>query len=153
MGVQVPFDYAAWQARFPEFSGVTPPLANDYFAEATMYLDNSGAGPIQDPAQQSMLLNLLTAHIAEIYRLTMGPDGNAHAVSQLVGRINSATQGTVSVQSEYDQPQGYAQYFSQTKYGAAFWAATAAYRTAAYLPGPQRCYGPLYGGRPWFWAV
>ena len=144
MGVQVEFDYGSWTARYPEFANVPAALASLYFAEAGLYHNNTGAGLVSDAGQQSLFMNMLTAHIAEIFRLT----GNNHAVSQMVGRISSASQGTVSVQSEFDVPAGTPQWYAQTKYGAAYWVATAAFRTMQYIPGPRRVFAPLYAGRP-----
>src|ERR1700759_761822 len=115
MGVQVEFDYGSWTARYPEFTNVPEALASLYFAEAGLYHDNTGAGPVTDAGQQTIFMNMLTAHIAEIFRLT----GNNHAVSQMVGRISSASQGAVSVQSDFDVPAGTPQWYAQTKYGAA----------------------------------
>jgi hypothetical protein len=155
MGVAVQFDYPTWLARYPEFTNVPESLASQYFVEAGFYLANDGSGPVHDPGLQTYLLNTLTAHIAEIYRLTVGPDGNSHAVSQLVGRVTNANQGSVSLQADFDQPQGMAQWFAQTKYGAAFWTASTGLRSAHYLPGQGSCgcYAPFYAGRPWLWPA
>jgi hypothetical protein len=148
MGAIAIFDPAAWVARYPEFGSVTPAQAQGYFDEAVLYLRNDGSGPVRDDlvGVQLMLLNMLTAHIAELNRLT----SNGHAVSQLVGRIDSASQGAVSVHAEMDVPAGSGQWFAQTKYGASFWAASAAYRAFRYRPGPRRVFDPVFGGRPIF---
>lgn len=53
----------------------------------------------------------------------------------IVGRIASATEGSVSVAAEYDAPPNASQaWLIQTKYGAEYWSATAKYRTARYVP-------------------
>jgi hypothetical protein len=76
---------------------------------------------------------MVTAHIAALN----APIGGQPS-SPLVGRINNATEGTISVQTQMDYPAGSAQWFVQTKYGAAYWAATAGFRTMRYLgPGQQ----------------
>jgi len=147
----VNFDQTLFLTRYPEFADVNPTLLGMYFAEAGLFLDNSGAGVIQDPNQQLILMNMLTAHIAELNRLTTGPDGTAHAVNQLVGRVSSATQGTVTLQADYSSPEGIQQWLDQTKYGAAYNAATAGYRLFRYRAGPRRVFDPIYGGRPWYW--
>ena len=66
MGAVVAFDYGAWSTRYPEFGMVAPSLAAEYFAEAALYHANDGTGPVNDPARQSLLLNMLTAHIAQL---------------------------------------------------------------------------------------
>lgn len=130
----VAFDYQAWARRYPEFSSVTIPLATDYFAEAGLYLDNSTSGLVTDLTARSLLLNLLTAHIAALNSGT-----NGQAPSGLVGRITSATQGSVSVSVDAMDAPGSAAWYMQTTYGAAYWAATARYRGMRYVPAPPRC--------------
>ena len=70
----------------------------------------------------------------------------------IVGRINNAAEGDVSVASEWQAPPNANQaYFTQTKYGAQYWTMTAKYRTAIFLPAPPAAYDPLagYGLGPW----
>lgn len=127
MGVVVTFDYPKWVVRYPEFASVQEPLAQAYFAEATIYLRNDGSGPTNSPTVQLSLLNMLTAHITALYAIVDGK-----AASDLVGRISNATEGSVSVQADMEAMPGTAAWFLQTKYGASFWQATAAYRTFRY---------------------
>ncbi|KAG1434388.1 hypothetical protein G6F55_014548 [Rhizopus delemar] len=56
--------------------------------------------------------------------------------SGLVGRVSSATEGSVSVSSDYSAPAGSAQWYLQTPYGAMYWEATAWLRVGRYVPGP-----------------
>ena len=84
-----------------------------------------------------MLLNMLTAHIAALN----APLGGQPS-SPLVGRVSNATEGTVTVATDNQYPPGSVQWYQQTKYGAAFWAASAQYRTAIYAPGPRRSFEP-----------
>jgi hypothetical protein len=138
----VVFDYAAWALRYPELAASVPqPLAQQYFNEAQLYCDNTPCSPIRDwkpGGERAMLLNMVTAHIAAL-NAPIGGQGS----SPLVGRINSATEGSVSVQSQLDMPPGTAQWFAQTKFGLAFWTATAQYRTMRYVP------GPVFDPDPW----
>lgn len=127
MGVAVTFNYAKWVARYPEFASVSEPTAQAYFDEATIYLRNDGSGPTSSPTVQLTLLNMLTAHIAARYAVIDGK-----SASDLVGRISNATEGSVSVQADMDAVPGTAAWYMQTKYGADFWNATAAYRTFRY---------------------
>src|SRR5271156_4011669 len=70
----------------------------------------------------------------------------------IVGRINTASEGDVSVAAEWQAPPNANQaYFVQTKYGADYWTMTARYRTAIFIPAPAVAYDPLtaYGLGPW----
>lgn len=129
MGVVVTFNYAVWVARYPEFATVSQPLAQSYFDEASIYHANDGTGPVKTAAQQSTYLNMLTAHIAALNATVAGV-----APSPLVGRITNASEGSVSVASDYPVTINNA-WFAQTKYGAAYWQATAGYRTMRYRAG------------------
>lgn len=143
----VSFDYSTWALRYPELAASVPqPLAQQYFAEATLYCDNSPCSIVTDLTMRAMLLNMVTAHIA-----ALNAPLNGQASSPLVGRINTATEGSVSVGTQLDMPPGSAQWFSQTKYGLAFWQATAQFRAMRYVPGPVPVTNPWgfrYGG---FW--
>lgn len=139
--MSVPFDYNAWVALFPEFANVNSAQAGLYNQLAGLYFDTQGwpSGLTQAPS----LMNLLTAHIAWLYapRDALGNPSSTGTVSApaLVGRISSATQGSISVQSEYDANSSPSEkWYSQSKYGAALWAALAQFRTGFYVPGPQR---------------
>lgn len=119
----VVFDPAAFVARYPEFTAIQEPTLQAYFAEATIYLDNSDQSRVGDITVRAVLLNMLVAHIAAL------------AATPLVGRISQATEGSVTVTSEMGPPSGSSEWFKQTKYGAAFWQAAAPYRTFQYIPG------------------
>lgn len=132
MGVIVAFDYAAWLATYPEFTGVvTQDQATSYFNLATTIHRNDGGGPVNNAAQQLSLLNMLTAHLSALF----APPATGGQATTLVGRINSATEGSVSVQAAYstDVSQRMA-WFIQTKYGAMYYTATAPFRTMRYVP-------------------
>ncbi len=141
----VTFHYDVWAARYPSLAaGVSQPLAQAYFDEAQLYCDNTRYSPVLNATVRAVLLNMRVAHIAQLTLPTggSGGGGSAGAPSPLVGRISNATEGSVSVQTQMDLPQGSAQWFNQTPYGAAFWAATAAYRTMRYVPSPARDMDP-----------
>lgn len=135
MGVAVSFDFAAWQRRYPEFSAVTEPQVQDFFTEATLYLRNDGTGPVRDAGQQLTLLNMLVAHIAALN----GASADGSAQGGIVGRIASATEGSVSVTAaEMPNEGSLAAWFQMTPYGLSYLAATANLRNARYIPGPRR---------------
>jgi hypothetical protein len=126
MGFIASFDPVYWPARYPEFAGITTTTAPAYFAEAGLYLNNTGTSPVQDAPTQSLLMHMLTAHIAELY------DASSQRGSQaLVGRIGDASEGTVKVTASMDDSDRDA-WLNQTKYGASFLRATRKYRRFSY---------------------
>lgn len=135
-GGVVVFDYDAWITRYPEFAAVAQPTAQLYFAEAALYCSNTAWWNLVNflPKRQ-MLLNMLTAHVA--YLSTPDADGQPR---ELVGRISTASEGSVSVGTEYASPgtSMVKAYLSQTPYGAAFLAATGPQRVFRYYPGPRQ---------------
>jgi hypothetical protein len=144
---EVTFNYDLWIATYPEFAYIAAPLAQSYFDMATLYLRNDGTGPVLDPTVQLTLLNMLTAHLAKLF----APPATGGIPSGLVGRISSASEGTVSVAAEFPMNPENA-WFLQTSYGAAFWQATSAWRRATYVPGPgsARSFPPYLGlNRVW----
>jgi hypothetical protein len=151
MGVVVAFDYAAWQAMFPEFASVSEPAANSYFAMATGQHNNTIAGPVCDPIQQALLLNFVTAFFAAQFSQPLGSPnpGGPQGSNSLVGRISSATEGSISVASENMYPPGSAQFWQQNKYGAYYWNATKAYRTMRYRANPTVVVNGIYPSRGW----
>jgi hypothetical protein len=139
MGVVVAFSYQAWITRYPEFADtVTSDLAGAYFAEATIYHRNDGGGPVSTANSQSILLNMATAHIAQLYSGTA-----AQPASQLVGRISNASEGSVSVSADMTIEAGTEGWWAQTKYGLSYWAATSQYRRMRYRPGFGRAIPPF----------
>lgn len=157
MGVVVAFSYAAWVARYPEFSAVSEATATAYFAEACIYHRNDITGVVNDATIQSALLNMVTAHIAARYSQSQGSPnpGAAQDANSPVGRINSASEGSVSVQTEYaSETPGSMAWFAQSKYGADYWAATKAYRSMRYRASPTVVVNGAYPSRPYgsgFW--
>lgn len=124
------FDYSAWQTRYPEFGAVSSELAALYFSEAGLYLDNSDCSVVEDAGVRLLLLNMLTAHIAA----QSGALEANGAPSGQVGRVGSATEGSVSVTFDSGLEAGTAAWFAQTPYGFSFWQATKRYRAAMYRP-------------------
>lgn len=132
MGV-VAFDIAAFRARYPEFSTVVDVTLNAYFSEAGLYLSNTDSSPVTDTSIRATLLNMLTAHIA-----ALNSGVNGEAPSSLVGRLSQASEGTVSATADMGPVTGSQAWFIQTKYGAAFWQASAPYRAFRYITGSSR---------------
>ena len=141
MGVQ--FDLPTFLARYPEFTNTVNSTNGPlFFAEATLYCDNSDCSPVADLTVRALLLNMLTAHIAQ-----MAVGSSIQPVSPIVGRINSATEGSVTVQAVMDLQPGSAAWYQQTRYGAAYWTASGPFRMGMYFPGCVRNedpYGPFF---------
>lgn len=148
------FVYADWQAMYPQFAATvtSAPQAQGYFNQATLYCSNTACAPIPyDPANgivdRLTILYMLTAHIAQLaVGSTLGPASN------LIGAINTAGQGSVSVGTDVGTIPAGAVWFYQTQFGISAYAAMAPYRTARYRASPGRFwqgpgsqYGPGYG--------
>lgn len=143
----VVFDPVAFVARYPEFAGCSAVQLGAYFLESGLYCVNATWNPAYNAGVLPQLLNMVTAHIAWISapRFNGLPAVGGAPASPLVGRISSASQGSVSVNTESNYPPGSAQWYVQTTYGAAYWAATAPFRTFRYSAPPPYL-EPGYGG-------
>lgn len=126
----VVFNYEEFIAAYPSFSSLSQTILTGNFNLACQLLDNTAASVVVDAPTRQYYLYLLTAHISALLNGV-----NGQPPSGIVGRISSATQGSVSVQAEWAASMGNAEaYFVQTQWGATFWQATVSYRTAHYVP-------------------
>lgn len=147
----VTFVYADWVAIYPQFVAVNQAAAQSFFDLATLYCANR-LGPVRTVAQLTSLLYMLTAHVAWLMspRDAAGnPSSTGTQTQSAVGRMNSATEGSVSISTENNYPEGTAQWYQQTPWGSAFWAATAIYRTMRYRPGVRRI--PGFNQQAWLY--
>lgn len=153
MAQRITFVYADWIVAYPAFTvggaqPVSQALAQTYFNTAGFLCANDGSGPVCDDAELTNLLYILTAHIAAISApLASGGAANGG----LVGRITSASEGSVSVGVENSYAEGSAQWYQQSQYGSLYWLLTARYRQFQYSPGPvmgvpANQYGGLWAG-------
>lgn len=126
------FNADTFVARFPEFSGTNGELLEMYFDEACLKLKNTDSSIVKDEKERRILLYLLTAHIAQLGQQTAKGNGN------LVGRISSASEGSVSVSTDAGPVTNAQAWYMQTVYGAEYWALTAKYRRMRYYPAPRR---------------
>lgn len=124
----VTFDNAAFVARYPQLATVTSDSLGACFAEAGLYLNNTDASIVSDVVERGLLLNMLTAHIATLNAAIAAGGG-------LVGRVTSATEGSVTVTVDYGAVTNSQAWYAQTPYGANYWAATAKYRAMRYVRG------------------
>jgi Protein of unknown function (DUF4054) len=152
----VVFNYETWIAMFPEFSQLSQAQGNAYFIRATTsIIGNVCSNPANADGKLEGMIYLATSHVAWL-SCPRDANGNPAATGQpgspLVGRISSAQEGSVNVQTEWEigGPQTqFDAYLQQTKYGVELLAALATYRTARYLP--QRRPVVLGGPYPGFW--
>lgn len=131
--VFVPADF---KTAYAMFATVADSALQLNFTLATLILNNTCRSIVVDAAQRETMLYLLVAHITA---LRNGVNGAPPA--GLVGRIDSATEGTVSVSAEYATlVSGSMAWFIQTQWGALFWQITLPFRSFRYIPAPG---GPL----------
>ena len=130
-GGVVAFDQPTWAAWYPEFAAVPEGQGGGFFAQAGLYLDNTPVSPVQNLTRRATILYMITSHIAAMF---FGVNGEAP--SPLVGRINNASQGSVSVATDMPAPMS-AAWWNQTRYGALAWQALLPYRSALYIAAPQ----------------
>jgi hypothetical protein len=134
----VALDFPSWALRYPELEWIGPVLAGIYWAEAGLYLDNTDSSPITDDTpvagQRALLLGMITAHIAA---LNSGQQGQTPSAS--AGRVSQASEGQVNVTLDLTASPGSMQWYAQTRYGLAYWQATASFRHASYIAPPRRC--------------
>ncbi len=140
MANAVSFSYATFIARYPEFRACSEELLGQYFVEAGLYFRNDGTSPVTLDAQQLLIMNMFTAHIAALYAQSQGQaaPGQAQDANSPVGRIASATQGSVTVSTELQTSPaalGMQQWLAQTKYGLSAWSAIKPYILSRYVPG------------------
>lgn len=157
----VTFDFAQFTTWFPEFSCLTLPQGQAYFDMAGLYCANSQQNPLFCFGILPQVLMLVTAHVAWL----LAPrDDNGNPSAQgtpappIVGRINSASQGSVSVGATLDGEMGSPsqQFFMQSRYGMLSWQAMAVGRTARYVANPTTVGSVIFPSAPWlpinFWG-
>lgn len=137
----ITFDFAAWTALYPEFAACTTIQGQAWFNRASRMFANDATNPAnRDPGAMSDLLYMLTSHIAWLNapRDQLGnPAATGKPAPPIVGRINTASEGSVSVGAEWEGSGSPSQaWFLQTRYGAEFWAASAKYRRGFYVAHP-----------------
>jgi hypothetical protein len=157
----VTFNWTMFTTWFPEFSCLNQTQGQAYFDMAGLYCANSQQNPLFCFGILPQVMMLVTAHVAWLLA-PRDENGNPAAQgapgSPIVGRINTATQGSVSVGATLDGEAGSPseQFFSQTKYGLMAWQAMAVGRTARYIANPTVVAGAVFPAAPWlpinFWG-
>lgn len=139
-GGVVIFDAAAFVLRFPQFAAyntATPAGLQMFFNEATLLLNNTSGSLVQEVTERAILLNLIVAHLAVLGGV-VAPGGAGSTAGQ-VGRVSSATEGSVSASLDMGAVYGSAAWWMQTQYGAQYWAMTAQYRQARFVRARRFC--------------
>jgi hypothetical protein len=127
---------------YPEFSAASNEFLQLMFDKAcAQYIDNTDASIVKDVKERELLIFDLVAHLAFLRGY-----GGAGDRGGLVGRISSASEGSVSVSVENPGNNDASWWYLQSPYGADYWQATAPYRTMRYYPGssPSRYPGHYY---------
>lgn len=127
----VTLDITRFRAMFPEYSNVGDALLPFLFDQATDYLNNTDFSLVIDSVKRERLPYLLMAHLAF---LRYG-DNKGNGGSGMVGRISSASEGSVSVSSDIGPVEFRYAWYTQSQHGMDYWQATKVYRMANYYPG------------------
>lgn len=126
-GGVVVFDVDQFRQQYPAVTANDEQLEG-YFMLSESMLNNTRCSVVKDLNQRRQLLYMLTAHIATI-------NASMDSGNPLVGRVSSATEGTVSISVDYGQMGNNERWYLQTPYGAMYWQLTAKYRSALYRLG------------------
>lgn len=124
-GGVVEFNVNKFRSLYPTLKAADDQL-NWYFVEATMLLNNTDKSCVKNLAEREVLLFLLVAHMAVLQQRIEGDN-------EVVGRVSSASQGSVSVSLDNGQTTLSDKWYQQTPYGSKYWALTAKYRSFLYI--------------------
>ena len=160
----VTFDFPTWIAMFPEFTPVGATLGLAYFNLATAtIIANATTNPAFCDGNLPTLIYLATSHVAWLNApkdANGNPAATGQVAAQVVGRISSASEGSVSVSTEYPLDSGSSaqeKYLSQTRYGLLLWEALGPYRTGQYAARPTIVMGGRFRGSfgrgLWPWSI
>ncbi|WP_063657371.1 DUF4054 domain-containing protein [Candidatus Arsenophonus triatominarum] len=131
----VTLDIAVFRRDYPQYDNVADTQLNLMFDIAQTAFDNSEGALEPDLDKRKRLLYLLAAHLCDI---TFGDTkGKGSGASGAIGRVASASEGSVSVSLDVGQGLPYSQAWY---WGQLFWQLTKPYRMFAYFPGIEvRC--------------
>jgi hypothetical protein len=155
----VVFVYADFIAQYPEFASVSSGAMTGYFARASLYFANNASNlngiAGGDINVMTLLMYLATAHVAWLSAMR-DLNGNPSSTGTqpppaIVGRINSAGEGSVNVSAEWKGEGSPSQdWWLQSQYGASFWEASAPARIMRYIAHPTFVstfpFGRRFGG-------
>lgn len=116
---------------YDDFSNIADGKLPLLFDQATDYLDNTEISLVAQSDKRERLLYLLMAHLA--YMRYGDKDGNGG--SGMVGRVSSASEGSVSVSSDLGQVEFRNAWYTLSPYGMDYWQATKVYRMGVWFNG------------------
>ncbi|HED3889412.1 TPA: DUF4054 domain-containing protein [Morganella morganii] len=123
----VVFDVEKFREAYPFAKGTDTQL-NNAFIKAGMLLRNDKHSCVCNLAEREILLFLLVAHMDML-------QSNIDEGNSAVGRASSASEGSVSVSLDYGTATNGEKWYTQTPYGAEYWALTSRYRSFLYTLG------------------
>lgn len=121
----VEFNVNKFRSLYPTLKSTDDQL-NWYFVESAMLLNNTSKSCVKSLAEREVLLFLLVAHMAVLQQRIEGDN-------EVVGRVSSASQGSVSVTLDNGQTTLSDKWYQQTPYGSKYWALTSKYRSFLYV--------------------
>lgn len=138
------FNEAGFLLRYPQFTAyatANPGALQGRFDEVTMlYINNTLTSVVRDTTERAMLINMAIAHTLQLDGV-LTATGQGSTAGQ-VGRVSSASEGSVSASLDMGTTSAAAAWWLQTSYGASYWNGTAKYRTVRYARAPRRCGWP-----------
>lgn len=150
----VTFVYSDFVGQFGQFAACSSGQMQGFFNRACNIFANEQANPSFCDNTLTTNLYLLTAHIAWL-NAPRDANGNPAASGApapvLVGRVNTASEGSVSVGLDMGDANAGSPsqaWYMQTPWGAEFWAATAGYRTMRYAARPTLTASMFLGRGP-----
>lgn len=123
----VVFKPAEFRLLYPSITATDGQLEM-YFAMAETFLDNTECSLVKDLKVRKIMLYLLVAHIAALNQ-------RSESGSPVVGRIASASEGTVSIGLDYGNMGNNERWYLQTPWGSDYWQMTKMYRSMLYRLG------------------
>lgn len=130
----VVFDPVQFKIAFPEFQAVPDARLLVLFQVAQGMLDNTDASIVVDLQQRTTMFWYLVAHLLTLYGTGVSSSAGGGGPSGVVGRLSTATEGTVTASYEFNIPaSASAAWWNQTQYGATYWMMMAPYRSFRYV--------------------
>lgn len=121
----VDLDLVKFKAAYPTFKAADAQFEL-WFVEAGMLINNTPQSCIKNLGEREVLMFLLMAHFAEL-------QARVEAGNSAVGRLASASEGSVSVSFDNGSSTLSSAWYQQTPYGSKYWAMTARYRSFLYI--------------------
>lgn len=139
--------YEQFSALFPELAngGVTSIVFGVFQEPARLLFDFDNSCLVADDALRQTLGCYALAHLASVSGYPVVAPATNPSEPAPVGRVSSATEGSVSVSLDMGAVAENAAWWMQTQYGATFWNMTRALRTVHYRPAAPRYFGPAFG--------